>query len=87
MSVRYLPFIWGIIYSLVTVNNLVVLMLLRADSSPLLILQRGLFYSALIMFASADTISCLLARRAAEAMARGAHANGMPSEITSIETE
>jgi hypothetical protein len=86
MSARYLPYMWGVIYSLVTVNNLVVMMLFRAETAPMLVLHRGLFYSALIMFASADTISYFLARQAAETMTQAAETNGMPSEITSIET-
>jgi hypothetical protein len=52
----------------------------------MLLLHRGLFYGALIMFASADTISYFLAHRAAKAMAKGADADGMPNDIASIET-
>ena len=64
VGARYLAFIWGWIYALVTVNNLFVMLLVRSEMQSLLVLHRVLFFGVVSAFLSADTVSFFLARNA-----------------------
>ena len=62
-NAKYLSVLWGFLWLLVTLNNLLVLWSITFDSQALLIAHRVIIRAVIVVFLSADTFAFVLSHR------------------------
>ena len=63
INAKYLSVLWGFLWLLVTLNNLVVLWSITSGSQALLVAQRVILGAVIVVFLSAGTLAFVLSHR------------------------